>query len=358
MIPARLLDLGEVDPLTSQAVYHGLAETMEPDSPPALILVRPSAPYVCIGAHQELEKEVDTGYCSGAGLAVYRRQVGGGAVLLDGDQLFFQFVVPNSQVPERRVERLFPHFIAPAVDTYRSLGVPAEFRPINDIQVEGRKIGGTGAAGIGAATVMVGSFMFRFDSATMARALQVASEKFRDKLQATLEEYVTSMERQLDRVPPREELRDLFAGAVARRFGWTLETDTLTADEQKAVQRAGEELADPEWLHQKGREFVPGGVKIQADTHLREGAHKAAGGLIRATVLEREGRAEELLLSGDVLAFPGSGLDDLAADLAGIPLAGDEVAARAAESMRRRGLEIPGVTAGDIAAAVRAASGD
>ena len=62
-------------------------------------------------------------------------------------------------------------FIEPVVRTYRELGVQADYRPINDIHVAGRKIGGTGAASIGEATVMAGSFMFDFDTATMAKCL-------------------------------------------------------------------------------------------------------------------------------------------------------------------------------------------
>ena len=352
---ARLLDMGRVGPLKSQAVYHGLAEAMDPEGDPALILVRPDAPYVSIGAHQELEKEVDTAFCERAGLPVYRRHVGGGAVLLDEYQLFFQFVIPNRRLPVREVERLFPHFIAPAVAAYRAMGVMAEFRPINDIQVAGRKIGGTGAAGIGEATVMVGSFMRRFDSETMARALRVSSEKFRDKLRTTLEEYVTSMERLLGEAPEPDTIADHFAGAVEECLGWTLRRDSLSAAEGRAVARAERDLSDPDWLHQKGREFVPGGVKIQAGTHLTEGLHKAAGGLLRTTLLAGEERVEDLLLSGDVLVFPETGLDRLAQDLVGARLEREALAERAREALDNGGIEIPGVEPGDIADAVLAA---
>ena len=44
------------------------------------------------------------------------------------------------------------------------------------------QLGGTGAASIAEATVMVGSFMFDFDTQTMVHCLKVPSEKFRDKL--------------------------------------------------------------------------------------------------------------------------------------------------------------------------------
>ena len=114
--------------------------------------------------------------------------------------MFFHFMYPRAKAPEYAVN-LYPMFIEPAVRTYRQLGVDAEYRPINDIQVAGRKIGGTGAASIGEATVMVGSFMFDFDTATMARCLKVPSEKFRDKLKTTLDDYMTTMAKELAEVP-------------------------------------------------------------------------------------------------------------------------------------------------------------
>lgn len=352
---ARLLDMGRVSPLNSQAVYHGLAEAMGPESEPALILVRPNAPYISIGAHQELEKEVDTAYCGQAGLPIYRRHVGGGAVLLDESQVFFQFVVPNRRLPVSDVESLFPYFIGPAVTAYQAMGVAAEFRPLNDIQVAGRKIGGTGAAGIGESTVVVGSFMRRFDSDTMARALKVSSEKFRDKLRSSLEDYVTSMERLLGEAPDPATIREHFTAAVNEAFGWDLQPDSLTEAEARAVEEAGADLCDPEWLHRKGRELVPGGVKIQADTHLTEGTYKATGGLLRATLLAGDERVEEVVLSGDVLVFPEAGLERLARDLAGVRLERDAIAERASEAMDQGGIAIPGVTPDDIAAAVLAA---
>jgi len=54
--------------------------------------------------------------------------------------------------------------VEPLVLTYRDLGIVATHRPVNDVHVRGKKIDGTGAALIGRAEVLVGSFMFDFDS--------------------------------------------------------------------------------------------------------------------------------------------------------------------------------------------------
>ena len=63
----RLLDLGLVPPVRSQTIYHAVAYAPDADARDTIILVAPSDPYVCIGFHQELEKEVDVEYCRAHG---------------------------------------------------------------------------------------------------------------------------------------------------------------------------------------------------------------------------------------------------------------------------------------------------
>lgn len=73
----RLIDLGEVSAIRSQACYHAVGYAFRPETPDTIILVSPENPYVCIGFHQEAEREVDLEYCRAVGLPVYRREVGG-----------------------------------------------------------------------------------------------------------------------------------------------------------------------------------------------------------------------------------------------------------------------------------------
>ena len=61
--PVRLLDLGAVSPLRSQALYHGLAESMDEGSPDTIVLCRPTAPYFCVGYHQSPRAELDLDWC-------------------------------------------------------------------------------------------------------------------------------------------------------------------------------------------------------------------------------------------------------------------------------------------------------
>ena len=349
----RVIDFGQQPAVRSQAVYHGIAEAMGKEDDPVLTLVNPDDPYVCVGLHQEIALEVDEDYCRDHNLPIIRRHVGGGAVYLDRHQMFFHFIYPGARAP-RIVSDIYRKFTTPVINTYQDLGVNATFRPVNDIHVDGRKIGGTGAASIGAATLMVGSFMFDFDTATMARCLKVPSEKFRDKLRAGMEDYITTLTRELGTMPSREAVRAAFLERVARDLEVEVELDEPTAAENAAIEQATTELTDPEWTYRKGRKLVDMGVKIAAGTHLTEGSHKAAGGLVRAQLMEKDDRIADLLLSGDFTVFPEDGMDRLADALHGQPLQEEALRPAIASCMQEIDLDAPGIEAADIAAAIMA----
>jgi len=349
----RVIDPGYVAPLEAMATFHAIAEEMQLDDDPVVTLVNPLEPFVSVGLHQDIELEVDTDYCNERGLPIIRRDVGGGAVYLNRDQMFFHFVYPYRLAPIR-VEQIYSYFIAPVLATYQALGVPAVFRPVNDIHVNGRKIGGTGSARINHATVMVGSFLFDFDMATMARCLKVSSEKFRDKLRQGMQDYMTTLTRELGTPPSRDEVKRLFLRSVEEQLGVMPQESVLTGAERGALATVMKMLQDPDWVQQKGRRMVGSGVKIAAGTYLVEGVHKAPGGLLRARLLTRDDRIEDLEFSGDFTVFPADGMERLAQALHGLQLSAgtaagpDAVSTQIAAAMAAHQLDIPGVTSEDI----------
>ena len=346
----RLLDLGAVPYLESQTIYHAMAYAMEEDSPNTISLMSPDRPYVCIGFHQELEKEIDVEYCRAQDIPILRREVGGGAVYLDGGQLFIHFVFHREHLP-RQVEEIYKLFIRPAVETYRAIGIEASHRPLNDIVVGGRKIGGTGIAAIGQAMVVAGSLMFDFDTATMARALRVSSEKMRDKIYQSLQEYMTTIRRELEEPPPRDEVK----ATLTRKFAETLEVDLqpgeLTAKERKTVRLLNRRFSSSRWLHQKGG-LTRRGVTIKAGVRVAEAEHKAPGGLIRVTARLRDGAIDDLSLSGDFTFHPGALLRQLEVALRGRGLDHDELTTAIGEFYSTFEVQAPGVTPEDIAHAL------
>jgi lipoate-protein ligase A len=347
----RVIDLGLVSPLRSQAAWYGFARRLKEKDEPVLTIIEPSEPYVCIGLHQDPDLELDREFCAANGIAIIRRRLGGGAVYLDRRQMIFHFVFPRRTAPQR-AERLYPYFIEPVLRTYRDLGIAAVYRPLNDIHVDGRKIGGSAAALIGEATVLGGMFLFDFDGAVMARCLKVPSEKFRDKLCASLEDYVTSMRRLLPAVPSREHVKARFLHHVGDCLGVDPRADSVRVAEETAIKEEESHLAAPAWLQRVGRKLVPEGVKLAAGVHLTEGCHKAPGGLVRARLLERQGTIVDLELSGDFDCRPAHGLAALAARLRGTSLDDSELGHAVARGVAELGFEAARVTAEDVAAAI------
>ncbi|MDH4224319.1 MAG: lipoate--protein ligase family protein [Deltaproteobacteria bacterium] len=350
---ARLLDMGTLKPVRSQSVFHAVTSVMEPDSDPVISLIRPSGTYVSVGYFQETEKEVDLEFCGHNHIPVFRRQVGGGAVLLDGGQLFFHVCVPVARarefgLPDRLQDR-FAYLAAPAIAAYRALGVEAAFRPINDIQVRGKKIGGTGVGEINNGLVFAGSMMLDFDTRLMARVLKVPNEKMRDKITETLDGYMTTLTRELGAPPEMKSVAEALISAFESHFGLELVPSALTPLEMEAMEEWDATLQSPDWLHlHRLKENPVREVKISARVRLLEAAHKAQGGLIRASMRVVDDTIEDLLLTGDFPVSPLSGLDTLARHFLGAQLDPRELSRRMDAALADPSFELVGVARQDF----------
>ena len=298
----RLIDAGIVSHLRSQALYHGLARALEEDT---VVLCTPGEPYVCIGFHQDPEHELDLAFCRDAGLPVLRRETGGGAVYLDRDQLFVQWimggVMGESRLPAR-VDARFELFARPLVATYQAFGIDARFVPVNDVQVGDRKITGTGAVRIGEAEVLIGNFLFDFDIEVMARVLRERSAPFRAQVGKSLRRYMTSMARELDAAPDPAAVAKVYRAQCARALGEELVPGELSAAETTAVEEAERQLGSEHFLHRPGGLRRAGGlrqeeVKIHEDVRVVESVLDVEDGPLRVTARLRKGEIEDIALT-------------------------------------------------------------
>ena len=244
MTRLRVVDAGAASALRSQALWHGIAEAMEPGDPPVLSFCVPSEPYVSIGYHRRLD-ELDHGACRDLGLRVVRRRIGGGPVYLDCDQLLFQITMPARRAPAA-VDRLYAELLGPAVAAFRALGADARLDGLNDIAAGERRLSGTGAGRIGDAVVVVGNVNFRFPHARMARVLALPGEDMRSECLRLMRRHVGSLRGEGIAAGPAEAraaLRDAYARAVAVRAV----EDGLSDAESAAVAGWERRMATEEW---------------------------------------------------------------------------------------------------------------
>jgi lipoate-protein ligase A len=351
----RLLDLGLVSPVRSQTIYHAVAYSMTPTDADTIILVSPADPYVSIGCHQDIEKEVDLSYCEANGLQVVRREVGGGATYLDSSQIFTQWIFHRGHLPAGIEERFALH-AQPVVETYHALGISAYYRPVNDIQVDGKKIGGMGAARIGIAEVLVTSLMFDFDIESMTRVLKIPSEKMRDKVYQSLEQYMTTLTSELGHTPDREKVKALYVDRCRSDLDREIIPGAVTEGEEMMARQLDERFVSEDWLYQQSSSRQPG-VKIHQDVVVVEADHKAPGGLIRITARLREERIEELSISGSFTLLPTTALCELEQATCGLPAERDLLLEAIRSVYTSSGIQSPGVTPEDFTQAILAATG-
>ncbi|MDH4224046.1 MAG: hypothetical protein OEW12_00175 [Deltaproteobacteria bacterium] len=194
-MPVRLVRLGGVEGVWTQAVYHALAETMTADSPDTILITRPATPYVCLGFHQQASRVLDQARCRAMGLPVVRRRVGGGLTYLDENQLFYQFVFHHTRAPLMPT-RMYADLLRGPVDGLRRLGLNARLEKTNEVEVGGRRIAGIGGGRIEEAAVVVGNYLFDFDYQAMSRVWRAPSPQFAQLAAQALGERVTTLARE------------------------------------------------------------------------------------------------------------------------------------------------------------------
>ena len=183
----------------------------------------PSA--VSIGYFQGIAQEVDLDVCRENSVAVIRRLTGGGAVYHDREgEVTYSICIKDSYpgIPHKILDS-YSILCAGLVKGFEYLGISAEFKPINDIIVNKKKISGNAQTRRFGGILQHGTLLCKVDPQLMFSLLKVPDEKIRDKLIQAVEERVTSIEKELGQVD-----RDAVIQAMISGFGETLDIELVT----------------------------------------------------------------------------------------------------------------------------------
>ncbi|MHA2166606.1 MAG: lipoate--protein ligase family protein, partial [Candidatus Hodarchaeales archaeon] len=353
-----IMILNGIDSINTQTIWHAasLARSKGIQTRDLIIIHWPTYPIVSCGYHQVIERVVDLNYCHNNDITVCRRVCGGGAVLLDENQIFFAIVAhTDSTIIPRRINSFFKKALEPVVQTYQHFGIDAYYKPVNDIMVNDRKISGNGAGILEDAQFLVGNFILDFPRKEMANILKVPSEKFRDKVVQSLEAGISSFKDELGYIPSRESIIQEYMNQVESSFGVHLNVSEFSPDTIKLTEELRKTYLTEEWLYQvKDRgKHLTSEVKIHGSSHVVEGMHKSTGGLITVNCEFDNSILVGILISGDFWIYPDTILPQLEQHLANTDIVQKDLTFEIQNFFTANQCETPGTSASDLAQAIQ-----
>jgi lipoate-protein ligase A len=345
----RIINLGEIEWIETQAIYHALSLVQdEHDTPNTLIINWPSKPFVCIGLHQIMENSVELDYINSQKLPIVRRGCGGGSVYLDSNQVFYQIICKKEEY-NFSLKEFYQFFLDPVVKTYRFFDIPAEYSPINDIVAEEKKISGNGAVTFGRSRVLVGNFIFDFPAKEMSKILKVPEEKFRDKIANSLEERMGSFSSFLDTPPSKKEVIQKYIEFFHEKTGKKLETGKLSEIEKEKIKEIKALYEQNEWLNYV--EYEKDSIiqqKILSGTYFTFSERKFQGGLVQLFIHFEGDVIADLVISGDFTVSPPMILPEFQSYIIGAKVNRENLRKKLEMFSVTKEVDLPGITIDDL----------
>lgn len=301
----RVIDTGVRRAAENIALNRALLEARQQGLAPCTLRFLAFEPSALLGFHQSAAQELNLDWCAAQGVAIQRRITGGGAIYMDPDQMGWEIYADRNTVGSAQMEHIARRICEAAAGALQTLGVAAAYRPRNDIEVDGRKISGTGGAFDGDALMYQGTLLLRFDVERMLRVLNVPADKLADKALASARERVTSLEQLLGQLPRREVIQQALTQALAEAFEVEFRPGGLTADEQRLYAQALQEIDHPDWVDL---------IRHPAeDRPTLEASRRFQGGTLRVRIAwdAQQRRIRQVWFSGDVFISPRRALIDL-----------------------------------------------
>jgi lipoate-protein ligase A len=349
----RIIDTGVREGRANIAFDAALIEERQADRVPDTIRFLRFPPTALIGRHQDLSREIDLDYCQANGVGTVRRITGGGAIYLDEGQLGWELVFNRSSLGIAALPDLAEAICNAAAAGFKELGVDAKFRPRNDIEVNGRKISGTGGFFDGDVLIYQGTVLIDMNPQQMVSALNIPESKLAKRnLDSAAQRVVTLKELLGDDLPDMEAIKAALITGFTEGLGIDAEPGEISENE--------EALATRHFIEEIGTdEFVAEIDSPGDDNETLSGSHTGAGGTIDAFV-KLDGPTKRILqralITGDFFVTPPRTVFDLEAHLAGTRL--DEVDAEIDRFFASNDIDMLSVAPDDFKSAIHdAASG-
>lgn len=209
---------------------------------------KPSA--VTIGYFQKVSEAVNLEFLRERGIEFTRRITGGGSVYHDTNgEITYSVVLPVEGALTDVLES-YRIICSGLVYALRRLGAPAEFVPVNDVVVYGRKISGSAQTRRAGFLLQHGTLMYATDLDVLERALVAPREKLESKGVRSIRERVITLRDVLGEVDV-ERLVEALVRGFAEALRAEVYYDELSERELRAASELIDKYRDPKWIYKR-----------------------------------------------------------------------------------------------------------
>lgn len=200
---------------------------------------------VSLGYFQGLQEEIDMEACRKAGIDVVRRITGGGAVFHSHEATYSIGLPLDHPLACQNILESYRLLLCGITEGLATLGIRAEFAPINDIIVDGKKISGNAQTRKLGCILQHGTIILDVDVDQMFSVLKVPKEKSKGKLIEDIKARVTSVRSCVPSMAgaPFDTLYSTTVEALKKGFAKALDLEFISSAPREAEVRLANELA-------------------------------------------------------------------------------------------------------------------
>jgi lipoate---protein ligase len=234
--PMRLLDTGLRSARRNVAITTALTELHRAGQTPDTLRLYTCPSSVLVGRHQRLTDAVRVKTCRRSHVEIARRVTDGGAVYMSPGVLAWEVVAEPHRFGVRLAE-IGERICSAVAAGLARFGLPARFRPLGDVEIDGRVIAQSSGVIEGPTVVFQGTVLVEVEREKMLAVLRQTPAARDKQIQDRFLQRITSLSEWLGRVPSMHELQGLLVAGLAHGWRCELWPGRLTPAEIHLVDR-------------------------------------------------------------------------------------------------------------------------
>ena len=253
----RLLDTGVQRAPFNMALEKVLLASCAGGTAPNTLHLLEFFPCVLLGYSQSAENEINENYCMAHNIEINRRIGGGGCIYMDGGTLGWEIIAKKNApgiisapgIPGG-LNEMYSKLCGAVVAALANFALSAVYRPLNDVEINGRKISGTGGTELDDSFIFHGTILVDFDAGTMSKALKIPVKKKHGELPG-IKQRTICMKELLGQAPPMDEVKKSLTKAFAQTLGIEFIKSGLLAEEIKSLNEELPLFSSEKWIYGK-----------------------------------------------------------------------------------------------------------